>query len=231
MSDDAKQSKKHQKRKLPPTEASDRPLVYTCNFVSRCDKSLLRRATSHERPLFVCQKCAKGSTSEAARPQTQTPDAHPASKSADRIEVRFHCCFKEEMVWQKFSKGLCRGTKEGIASDTLWDTHIRVPKRVTNSPWSETAKTTLLKSKNIFQTIQDKRATLGTECICLLSASVSSSFKNRCDTPCEAHFACHKVCHGVFFKNRERDMRTTQCICTSSFKIPMVTPYQLHQGV
>ena len=29
-------------------------------------------ATSHERPLFVCQKCAKRSTSEAAQPQTQT---------------------------------------------------------------------------------------------------------------------------------------------------------------
>ena len=150
---------------------------------------------------------------------------HPSLKNV------LHCCFKEEMVWQKISKGLCRGTKEGIASDTLWDTHIRVPKRVTNSPWNKTAKTTLLKSKNIFQTIQNKRATLGTECICLLSASVSSSFKNRWDTPCEAHFACHKGCHGVFFKNRECDMRTTHCICTSSFKILMVTPYQLHQGV
>ena len=114
--------------------------------------------------------------------------------------VVLRCCFKEEMVWQKISKGLCRGTKEGIASDPLWDTHIRVPKRVTNSPWNKTAKTTLLKSKNIFQTIQDKPATLGTECISLLSASVSSSFKNRCDTPCEAHFACHKVCHGFFLK-------------------------------
>ena len=150
---------------------------------------------------------------------------HPSLKNV------LHCGFKEEMVWQKISKGLCRGTKEGMVSDTLWDTHIRVPKRVTNSPWNKTAKTTPLESKNIFQTIQDKRATLGTEYICLLSASVSSSFKNRCDTPCEAHFACHKVCHGVFFKNRECDMRTTQCICTSSFKNPMVTPYQLHQGV
>ena len=111
-------------------------------------------------------------------------------------------------------------TVQRRSSDTLWDTHIRVPKRVTNSPWNKTAKTTLLKSKNIFQTIQDKPATLGTKCICLLSASVSSSFKNRCDTPCEAHFACHKVCHGVFFKNRECDMRTTQCIRMSSFKFP-----------
>ena len=84
------------KRKLPPTEAYDRLLVYTCSFVSRCEKSLLRRATSHERPLFLCQKCAKETTSEAARPQTQTLDAHPASKSANRIEVRFgsfvQCC-------------------------------------------------------------------------------------------------------------------------------------------
>ena len=30
-----------------------------------------------------------------------------------------HCCFKEEMVRQKSSKGLRRGTKGGIASDTL----------------------------------------------------------------------------------------------------------------
>ena len=122
---------------------------------------------------------------------------HPSLKHV------LHCCFEEEMVWQKISKGHCRGTKEEIASDTLWDTHIRVPKCVTNSQWNKTAKTTLLKSKNIFQTIQDKRATLGTECICLLSASVSSSFKNRCDTPFEAHCACHKVCHGFFFKNGE----------------------------
>ena len=150
---------------------------------------------------------------------------HPSLKNV------LHCCFEEKMVWQKNSKGLCRGTKEGIASDTLWDTHIGVPKRVTNSPWHKTAKKTPLKSKNIFQTIQDKQATLGTECICLSSASVSSSLKNRCDTPCEAHFACHKVCHAVSSKNRECDMRTTQCICMSSFKIHIVTPYQMHQGV
>ena len=79
-----------------PQKTPYRPLVYICSFVSRCDESLLRRATSHERPLFVCQKCAKGSTSEAARPQTQTLDAHPASKSADRTKVGFssfvQCC-------------------------------------------------------------------------------------------------------------------------------------------
>ena len=96
VSHDAKQPKKHQKRKHPPTEASDRPLVYICSFPSRCDKSLLRRATSYERPLFVCQKCARKSTSEAARPQTQKLDAYPASKSPDRIEVLFssfvQCC-------------------------------------------------------------------------------------------------------------------------------------------
>ena len=88
-----------------------------------------------------------------------------------------------------------------------------------------------MKSKNIFQSIQDKRATLGTACICLLSASVSRRFKNRCDTPCEAHFACHKVSHGFSFKKRECDMRTTLCIRMSSFIHPMVAPYQLHQGV
>ena len=51
---------------------------------------------------------------------------------------------------QRTLKGLCGGTKERIASNTLWYTHIRVPKRVRNSPWNKTAKTTLLKRKKIF---------------------------------------------------------------------------------
>ena len=119
---------------------------------------------------------------------------HPSLKDV------LHCRFEEEMVWQKISRGLCRGTKRGIASNTLRDTHICVPKRVTNSPWNKTARVTLPKRKNIFQTFHDQWATLGSECICLLSASNSRGFRNRCDTPCEAHFACHKVCQGVSLK-------------------------------
>ena len=72
---------------------------------------------------------------------------HPSLKKV------LHCCIGEEMVWRTMSKGLCRGKKRGITSDTLRDTHICVPKHVTNSPWNKTARITLLKSKNIFQTI------------------------------------------------------------------------------
>ena len=142
-----------------------------------------------------------------------------------------HCCIGEKMMWQPIPKGLCRAKKQWIASNTLRDTHICVPKLVTNSPWNKTAGITVRRSKNIFQTIQKKRATVGTECICLLSTSNLRSFKNRCDTPCEAHFACHKACRGVFFKNRDCNMGTKRCIHISSFKHSMVAPYQLHQGI
>ena len=47
---------------------------------------------------------------------------HPTLKNV------LHSCFEEEMLSQRISKGLCRGTKRGTASNTLRDTHFRVPK-------------------------------------------------------------------------------------------------------